>query len=54
VSRQKYTTHRDWRSNAPHLIARAVGVIFLSAVFMKMMDMDLLIRQMRGEFRDTT
>jgi uncharacterized membrane protein YphA (DoxX/SURF4 family) len=47
MSRQKNSTHRGWRSNAPRLIAGAVGVVLLSAAFMKMMDMDLFIRQMR-------
>lgn len=47
MSRQKNSTHRGWRSNAPRLIAGAVGVVLLSAAFMKMMDMDLFIQQMR-------
>ena len=47
MSRQKNSTHRHWRYNAPRLIAGAVGVVLLSAAFMKMMDMDLFIRQMR-------
>jgi len=44
---QKNSTHRGWRSNVPRLIAGAVGIVLLSAAFIKMMDMDLFIRQMR-------
>ena len=29
MSRQKNSTHMGWRSNAPLLIARAVGVVLL-------------------------
>ena len=29
MSRQKNSTHRGWQSNAPRLIARAVGVVLL-------------------------
>ena len=47
MSRQKNSTYRGWRSNAPRLIAGAVGVVLLSAAFMKMMDMALFIRQIR-------
>lgn len=47
MSRQKNATLRGWRSNVPRLIAGAVGIVLLSAAFMKMMDMDLFIRQMR-------
>jgi len=47
MSRQKNATHRGWRSNVPRLIAGAVGIVLLSAAFIKMMDMDLFIRQMR-------
>jgi len=52
VFRQKNSTHRGWWSNAPRLIAGSVGVVLLSAAFMKMMDMDLFIRHMREEFWD--
>ena len=47
MSRQKNSTHRRWRSNVPRLIAGTVGIVLLSAAFIKMMDMDLFIRQMR-------
>jgi len=47
MSRQKNFTHRGWWSNVPRLIAGAVGIVLLSAAFMKMIDMDLFIRQMR-------
>lgn len=47
MSRQKNATPRGWRSNVPRLIAGAVGIVLLSAAFIKMMDMDLFIRQMR-------
>lgn len=47
MSRQKNATLRGWRYNVPRLIAGAVGIVLLSAAFMKMMDMDLFIRQMR-------
>ena len=47
MSRQKNSTHRGWRSNVPRLIAGAVGIVLLSAAFIKMTDMDLFIRQMR-------
>jgi len=45
--KRKKFNNRGWRSNVPRLIAGAVGVVLLSAAFMKMMDMDLFIRQMR-------
>jgi len=32
MSRQKNSTHRGWRSNAPRLIAGAVGVALLYAL----------------------
>ena len=44
---QKNSIYRGRRSQVPRLIAGAVGVILLSAAFMKMMDMELFIRQMR-------
>lgn len=47
MSRQKDSTHRGWRYNVPRLIAGAVGIVLLSAAFIKMMDMDLFIRQLR-------
>jgi len=47
MSRLRSFTHRGWRSNVPHLIAGAVGIVLLSAAFIKMMDMDLFIRQLR-------
>ena len=47
MSRQKNSTHRGWRSNVPRLIAGAVGIVLLSAAFMKMINMDLFIQQMR-------
>ena len=47
MSQQQDSTHRGWRSNVPRLIAGAVGIVLLSAAFMKMTDMDLFIRQMR-------
>jgi hypothetical protein len=47
MSQQQNSTHGGWRSNVPRLIAGAVGIVLLSAAFMKMMDMDLFIRQMR-------
>ena len=47
MSQQKNSTHRGWRHNAPRLIAGAVGIVLLSVAFIKMMDMDLFVRQMR-------
>ena len=47
MSRPEMSTHRGWRYNVPHLIAGAVGIVLLSAAFIKMMDMDLFIRQLR-------
>jgi hypothetical protein len=45
--KQKILRNRGWRSNAPRLMAGVVGIVLLSAAFMKMVDMDLFIRQMR-------
>ena len=47
MSRQKSSTQRGWRSNVPHLIAGAVGIVLLFAAFIKMTDMDLFIRHLR-------
>lgn len=47
MSRQKNFNNRGWRSNVPRLMAGAVGIVLLSAAFVKMMDMDMFIRQMR-------
>ncbi len=47
MSQQKNFSHQGWRSNVPRLIAGAVGIVLLSAAFIKMMDMDLFVRQMR-------
>jgi len=44
---QRKFSNRGWRFNVPRLIAGAVGIVLLSAAFIKMMDMDLFIRQMR-------
>ena len=44
---QRKFSNRGWRYNVPRLIAGAVGIVLLSAAFIKMMDMDLFIRQMR-------
>ena len=45
--KQKNFSNRGWRSNVPRLMAGVVGIVLLSAAFMKMVDMDLFIRQMR-------
>ena len=47
MSRPESFTQRGWRSNVPRLIAGAVGIVLLSAAFIKMTDMDLFIRQLR-------
>ena len=47
MPRLKSFTQRGWRSNVPHLIAGVVGIVLLSAAFIKMTDLDLFIRQMR-------
>jgi len=47
MSQQKNFSNQGWRSNVPRLIAGAVGIVLLSAAFIKMMDMDLFVRQMR-------
>ncbi len=47
MSRLKSFTQRGWRSNVPHLIAGVVGIVLLSAAFIKMTDMDLFIRQLK-------
>ena len=44
---QRKFSNRGWRSNVPRLIAGAVGIVLLSAAFIKITDMDLFIRQMR-------
>jgi hypothetical protein len=44
---QKNFSRRGWRSNVPRLIAGVVGIVLLSAACVKMMDIDLFIRQMR-------
>ncbi|MBW1849490.1 MAG: hypothetical protein JRJ27_20755 [Deltaproteobacteria bacterium] len=41
MSRQKNSTHRDWRSNATRLVAGAVVVVLLSTAFIKMMDIEI-------------
>ena len=45
--RTGHFTQRGWRTNVPRLIAGAVGIVLLSAAFIKMTDMDLFIRQVR-------
>jgi len=46
MSQQNNCSNQGWRSNVPRLIAGAVGIVLLSAAFIKMMDMNLFIRQM--------
>ena len=39
--------NRGWPANVSRMIAGAVGIVLISAAFVKMMDIDLFIRQMR-------